>query len=166
MVDAYTAAVKVWHTEAGRRQDDADIKVQLDRSDLLKTKLFIRPALNRDLIKKAGELQTSVQNVQRSNVVRESLQSLTASQKLMLEDFARNMQPMMEGWAEEQRTLAEEMGAGYQELLDNIEIYTQLTKEIVWACLDLINQAIEQIAAELPNPAVGEYYRQLKDWTA
>lgn len=49
MVDAYTAAVKVWHTEAGRREDDADIKVQLDRSDLLKTKFFIRPALNRDL---------------------------------------------------------------------------------------------------------------------
>lgn len=50
MVDPFTAALKVWHTESGRREDDADIKVQLDRSNLLKTKFFIRPALNRDLM--------------------------------------------------------------------------------------------------------------------
>jgi hypothetical protein len=44
-----------------------------------------------------------VQNVHRSNAVRESLQSFSESQKLLLEDFSRQMQPMVQGWAEEQR---------------------------------------------------------------
>jgi hypothetical protein len=50
LVDAYTAAVSVWHSDdKGQKQNDADIKVQLDSADLLKTKLFFRPNMDRDL---------------------------------------------------------------------------------------------------------------------
>lgn len=44
-----------------------------------------------------------MQNAKNNNVVRETMKSFSDSQKLLLEDFAREMQPMMQGWAEEQR---------------------------------------------------------------
>lgn len=63
-------------------------------------------------------------------------------------------------------TIGEEMGVGYQELVDNIEIYGQMAKEIIYACLDLFNQAIEQMTSEMPMPEVREYYRQMKKYVA
>ena len=162
LVNKELAQIRLWHTEQGRRIEDGEISVRLDKADLLNTKLYLRPGLDRELQFAAKKAQKALAGGRSSSAFAGAWRSLSDSHAAMHDDMYAQARPLLNHWAKHRDSLSADVGPVLEEAIDIVSLYFEIVRELFLATVDAVEASLDQIADTLPSDSAKNAYYQTK----
>ncbi|TMS40123.1 hypothetical protein L596_006544 [Steinernema carpocapsae] len=163
VVNDRTAEIAVWHTENSQKVTDARFSVLLSKSQLIRANLFIRPEVNREIMKNSLITVKTVKDPTKNQFFRDTLLSIYKANREMNKDIVENMQTLTKGWIAEQRVFMKDFGAEYESLVDLAEENFEMAREIILVSYDTVYQKIEELVEAIPQTEFRDVLRSVKN---
>uniref|UniRef100_A0A915PUL0 Vitellogenin n=1 Tax=Setaria digitata TaxID=48799 RepID=A0A915PUL0_9BILA len=162
MPNDHEGEVDVWHNEGGKKIQDVRVSLQVEESNVLKGKVYLRPAMEREIMK-AKETSSIKDELRQSSFVRNALLPIFSSHTHIANDIMRTLDGVIKKWTSEQRSFAAELGSEYTELVDEIENNYEIIKEAILTAYDQFYQEVEQLVKALSS---GNFVYRLQQLTS
>ncbi|VDK88786.1 unnamed protein product, partial [Litomosoides sigmodontis] len=147
----YEGRIDVWHSEAKKKIQDAHLAVQVEEDNVWRSKIYIRPAMESEIIEKVRGTVSESSEIHRCTFMKDALLPIFLAHNRIANDVVASLDEAMREWTDELRNSAAEFGSEYANLVDEIESNYELVKEAILAAYDQAYQEIEEFVKSISN---------------
>jgi len=167
LVNKDLAQIRIWHTENGKRMEDGEVSIRLDRADLLNTRFYLRPGLDREIqfaARQAAE-EAGSSSGNSDSIASGFRHALRAHHDFRSQVYGA-LRPLMDHWSSHKEAVSSDFGPVFEQISDVFMLYYELSKELSLALMDAVEQSLDEIISTVPSRSAQQAYYALKDWVA